>query len=508
MTSRPESQKLTEAAVRPHMIRGSIWMVVMRWSIRAIGLVSTIILARLLTPEDFGLVAMSMLFVGLIEMMGETGQQAALIRHPNPTREHFDSAWTTQVLVGLVLGTIVILAAPLAGMYFGDPRAVLLVQIFSLRVYLIGFENIGTVLFRKELDFAKEFRFGVYKKLLSFVTTLALAFYLRSYWALVGGIVFGQVFSVVLSYMLHPYRPRICFTKIREIWHFSFWSWVMTMGGYLHNRLDQYTVGAIATSGLMGFYQIAVELAKLPSDELVRPLQRALFPAYSKLSHDPKQLLNAYFNVLSVIVIVAASTSAGIALVAEDLVYVLLGSQWADAAPFIFWLSLAAGVSAYSHSVFLILGTLGHIRYAALQAWWRLIIMIPALAAAAYYAGPEGVAATYLAGVVLLMPTYFILLKSVLPFSVRRLFSFTWRPVIAALAMAVVIQQLPVDLSGLTPALRLAIEVPLGAATFVASLVLLWAASGRPPGAERAGLQYLGTRLAALRPRKRSAPSL
>lgn len=494
-----QANGLTEAAARGHMVRGSLWMVVMRWSIRLIGLVSTVLLARLLQPDDFGLVAMAMLFVGIIEVLGETGQQAALIRHPNPTREHFDTAWTVGVLASLVLGTAVLISAPLAGRYFDEPRAVLLIQFLSIRTYLIGLENIGTVMFRKELDFAKEYRYGVYKKLLSFAATLGLALYLRNYWALVAGIILGEILSVGLGYMLHPYRPRICFSKMREIWHFSFWSWVMTVGGFIYNRMDQYVVSAFGSAGLVGLYQLAVEVAKMPSDELIRPLQRALFPTYSKLSHDLGQLRDAYLNVLSVIVVFAASTSTGIALIADDLVLLLLGEKWADAAPFVFWLALAAGVTAYSHSVFLILSTLGHIRRSALQAWWRLLVMIPALIFAANRFGPEGVAATYLAGVVLMAPTYFIILRPVLPISYGAIAAVSWRPIVAAAIMAAAIKNIPAVWLGASPVLRLLVEVPIGALAFAGALLLLWVVSGRPAGAENAALRYAGSRLAALR---------
>ncbi len=476
-------------------------MLLMRWSIRLIGLISTIILARLLVPQDFGLVAMAMLFVGIVEVLGETGQQGALIRHPNPTREHFDTAWTIQFLVSLLLGSVVLLGAPLAGGSFGDPRIVPIIQVLSIRVYLIGFENIGTIMFRKELDFAKEFRFGVYRKLLTFFVTVATALYLRNHWALVIGIVVGEVLSVMLGYLLQPYRPRFSIAKFQEIWHFSFWSWVMTVGGFIYNRLDQYFVAAMGSPALMGLYQLAVEIGRMPSDELIRPLQRALFPTYSKLNHDPAELRDAYLNVLSVIAIFAASTSTGIAFVAEDLVSLLLGPKWMDATPFVFWLSFAAGVTAYSHSVFLILSTMGHIRRSALQAWLRLIVMVPALWIAGRSFGAEAVAITYLCGVVLLAPTYFMLLKAVLPFSYLSIVSISWRPILAAAVMALVLSLVPAGGFADQPALRLTIMVPLGAVVFAATLLALWAASGRQSGAERAALRYAASRVSALRSR-------
>ena len=102
-------EKHTEESLRPHMIKGSLWMISMRWIMRSIGLVSTIILARLLTPDDFGVIAISMLLVGFLEVFFESGQQQAIIRHENPTRAHYDSAWTMGIISGVILAIVIFL---------------------------------------------------------------------------------------------------------------------------------------------------------------------------------------------------------------------------------------------------------------------------------------------------------------------------------------------------------------------------------------------------------------
>ena len=485
MRSTSTADPVTEASVRPHIVRGSIWMIAMRWAIRSIGIVSTIIQARLLTPTDFGVVTMAMLFVGIVEVLGQTGQQAALIRHPDPEREHFDTAWTIQVLSGLVLGVAVFVGAEFAGGYFGDSRTVPLIQVLSLRVFIGGFENIGTVLFRKELDFAMEFRFGVYQKLLAFVTTLGLAFYLRNYWALVGGILGGQILTIGISYLLHPYRPRICFARMKELWHFSFWSWVMTIGGFIYNRIDQYVISAFGSSGLMGLYQLSTELAKMPSDELVRPLARALLPAYSKLNQNVNELKKSYLNVLSAVVLISISSGVGIALVADDLVLVLLGEQWTDAAYFVVWLALASAITACSHSVFLILSTMNRQRRAAVQAWWRLLLMLPILGISVKIYGVRGIAPAYLVGVILLAPTYFLMLRPIFVVTISELYALSWRPLAAAAVMAITFLVIPGTAWAELPVVRLMIKVAAGAATFSTMLVLLWWISKKPSGIEK-----------------------
>lgn len=173
--------RLGDATVGQHMVRGSAWAVGWRWAVRSIGLVSTIILARLLTPADFGLVAMAMVVVGFIEIFGETGQALALLRYKNPTREHYDTAWTLQVAIGILLAVVMIAAAPLGAIYFNEPRVQPLIYFLSLRALIGGFENIGIVAFRANLDFQRDFLFGLYQKLSTFFLTIGLAIYLRDY---------------------------------------------------------------------------------------------------------------------------------------------------------------------------------------------------------------------------------------------------------------------------------------------------------------------------------------
>ena len=147
---------MTVAATNPpgpgrHMLRGSAWMVAQRWSLRLSGIVSTAILARMLLPADFGIIAIAMIFVGVVEAVGDTGERLALLRHPHPERGHYDTAWTLQLLVGMAVCASLLLLAPLANIYFHQPDTVPVIRLLSLRALLGGLENIATIDFRRDL---------------------------------------------------------------------------------------------------------------------------------------------------------------------------------------------------------------------------------------------------------------------------------------------------------------------------------------------------------------------
>ena len=155
--------------IQKGLLSGTVWMIGARWVTRCIGLLSMVILARLLAPQDYGLMAMAMLAYGLLETIAYAGVDLALMRKGADSREHFDTAWTIQLLQGGFVALLLLVAAPLTATYFSEPRVVAVIQLIALRAVIEGAQNIGIVSFRKELDFAREFRFTLYNKVINFL---------------------------------------------------------------------------------------------------------------------------------------------------------------------------------------------------------------------------------------------------------------------------------------------------------------------------------------------------
>jgi len=423
------------------MIKGSIWMVAMRWVVQAIGLVSTMILARVLAPSDFGIVAMGMLVVGLLEIFSTLGVDIALIRNQNATRAHYDTAWTFRLLQGILIAAALAASAPYAADYFGDQRVIPVIQILSLSVLLDGFENIGVVAFRKELDFGKEFRFGVYKKLLVFIVTVPLAFALENYWALVVGIVSGRAMGVIMSYRMHPYRPRPCLQAARELWSFSQWMLVMNAATFLQSKIDEFVVGGMKDSSKLGTYNVASELALLPNAVLIAPLSRALIPGYARLLEEQQRLTSAFLNVLAMIAMVAIPACFGLIAIAGDFVVVVLGDKWIAAIPVLRWLALFCVIIALASMVGNFLVALGKVRSVAVIQWTYLLLLAPALA----FAGSLG-EITYIAQIrallsLVLCVGYLYYLTRLTPVRLNDYVRAFWRPLVASTTMLWGIQQ-------------------------------------------------------------------
>lgn len=473
-----------ERSTSGHMLHGSFWMILLRWTIRLTGLVSTIILARLLTPADFGIVAMAMIIVTMLEVLNQSGQKLAIIRLIEPTREHYDSAWTISMLVGFGIAIGIFVIAPFTNFYFHEPRAVTVMQCLAFRAALGGVENIGTTDFRRDLKFDVFFRYNVYPKIVSFVVTVALAFWLRNYWALVAGILTSQLTLTFLSYAMHPFRPRPSLAKVGEIWSFSVWTLVRTIGGYVSQQVDQIAIGGVAGAPSMGRYAVGADVATSPSREINDPMIAVLFPVMSRLQGDLAQLKALYLRTVGWSTIICISASVGVTLIARDMVPIVLGAKWLDVEPLMGWLALAAGIAGVSSATYTLFDALGKPRLGARMQWVRAILLVLTIFPAALLTHSlVAIATTRFFVMAVFVPTLFAAAGRTVGVSAVDYLAVLWRPFAAAAIMSIVV----VSLNALFPmasAFRLVVDVAVGGATFATSLYLLWVASGRPPTAE------------------------
>ena len=413
--------------LRAAVLKGAAWSVVLRWSMRLLGLVSTFVLARLLVPADFGLVAMAMLVVGFVHSWLSLGLDTALIQNRNATREHYDTAWTLRIIQSAVLAGSIAAAAPLAATYFAEPRVTGILWVLCPALLLGGFSNIGVVTYRRDLEFQKEFRLHIIGRLLGFIVTLGAAAWLRSYWALVIGTIANYGVGCALSYAMHPYRPRFSLTRVRELWSFSQWMLVASVGHFLETKADEVLVAGLGSPRQLGLYSVAAELGSMPGSELAAPINQALVPGFAKLQHDPGRLATAYLNVLGTVSAVTVPAGIGLAMVAHEVVLVLLGSPWLDAVPLLTVLALFGGIRA-SNSLAgsLLLGS-GRVAMAAAAGWLNTALLLAiALPLVGSY-GAQGIASAKLAGAVLLAMVIFATITQVTEVAAKDIIGRLWR---------------------------------------------------------------------------------
>lgn len=481
------------------LAKGAAWMVAFRFAERSLGVVSTIVLARLLVPADFGLVAMAMSFVGLVELIGAFGFDNALIQRKVLERRHYDTAFTLNVLLGLLCGLLIAAAAPLAAAFYQEPRLVTVMLLLAGASAVQGFENVGTADFRRGMQFHREFLFLSGKRVLAFAITMVAAFTLRSYWALVIGMIAGRFAAVAFSYLAHPYRPRFCLQARTDLLSFSSWLLATNVLTFISVRFSHFVLGRIGDPRTLGLYTMAYEIATMPTSELLAPINRAVFPAFSKVADDREQLRRGYLAMVGVATLFTMPAAFGIAAVAEPLVHVALSDKWADAVPLIEILAFLGAAGAMINCTTPAYMAIGRPHIATFLFAGRLAVTVPALLVAGLHFGYMGIAWVELVSLSLAVPVSMTIVSRVVGISIPDNLSRSWRPVVASLAMFLVVrwyigyagdQGLPVN--GVAMLLS---SVALGAVTYVALIAALWALSGRAEGVESDVLRLLRRRL-------------
>ena len=456
----------------------------MRWLDRLMGLASTLVLVRLLAPADFGVVAMAAIVVGLIDVVLDLGVHVALIQNRNATDEHFHTGWTIRLLQATLAALIVLAGAwPIAD-YYHDARVIAVMQVMALTVFIGGLENIGVVMFQKHMEFGRDFRFFFLKRLAGVVISISAAITLHSYWALVIGSLGARVAGVVLSYVLHDFRPRFSLAKTREIWSLSQWVLLKNIASYVEARLDKLVVGRRSDATTMGAYTLADEIAALPSTELLAPLGRVLFPAFVEARASPSNLRRIFLLALGIQMLVGLPAAIGISLVAKEVVLAVLGPSWAMAIPFVQVMGLVNALSTFigcTGYVLLALGRVKTVSYCVFMQVGLFVLLLAGFASSdAYHVVLMRLAVAFAGAIAFAWVT----LRALPDVAWSDLLATCWRPLVATATMAAVLLITPLP-NDLVPIMALAVKIALGATTYVLITFGLWLASGRPDGAER-----------------------
>jgi O-antigen/teichoic acid export membrane protein len=481
--------------IKRRMASGVAWMVAFRFVEKSFGLISTIILARLLAPEDFGLMAMAVSIIAILELTSAFSFDMALIQNQNAERRHYDTAWTFNVIFSSTVAVLLLVLAKPGALFYSEPRLEMVMYCLALGSFFFGWENIGTVAFRKDLEFAREFKYLLGKKLVGFSITVPLAIILQNYWALVIGNVGGRLGLIIISYLVHPYRPRLSLAAAGELFHFSKWLLINNILYFFKERSADFIIGKLSGAQSLGRFSIAFEISNMPITQLVGPINRAVYPGYSKMAHDLEILRDGYISVVGLIAMFAVPAGLGIAAVAEPIVKVFLGSQWLEAIPLIQVLAIFGAVTALRMNIGSVFLALGTPRHTTLLDVLYLLILIPLVIFMTNANGAAGAAEAYLITALIAFPVTHWVLFSKTGMSLSRYVAAIWRPVIASIAMYFTVScylaVIPPGDNLVWSVFRLTTSVSLGAILYFLLVYSFWLLAGQPAGFERLGLDKL-----------------
>lgn len=472
--------------------RGASWIYAYRWIDRLLAFLSIVVLARFLGPEDFGLVAIAASYVAIVEGLSDFDVNSALIRTRDAHRSLYDSAWTLSVGRGIGSALVMLAVAP----FVGDSRIGTVLCVLAMSPLLTGFSNPRFIMFERDLIYSKLATLMLSARIVSFGVTVFIAVAYRSYWALVLGQVGHSLTSMVLTYLLKPYRPVWSVARFWDIFAFSGWMSLTTMVTTISMQTDRIIVGRLLGIADAGSYYVTQRVGSAPTAELAGPLRRLLFPSFSEIAHDRRRLRRAVCEAISILGSLTLPAGVGFALVANDFVPLVLGERWAVIVPLLTVLVPFLGFRATLSIALPCVMALGATRLLFRVSLIYAAVHLPLFIAGTVTFGLPGA----IGGIVLAGFFYSYLnaamLRRTLGISLAEILSQLRRPLFAVtLMVGAVIGIHAVQAADLFSAegswLSLIAKTTVGGSVFCAALYAIWTYDGRPSGLEQRVRQFV-----------------
>lgn len=398
-------------------IKSISWVGAFRVSMRAITLVRTAILARLLTPSQFGTFGIALLVLGLVEMATETGINVFLIQKKEAIDEYVDTAWIASITRGIIIALLIIFSAPIVASFFASQEAWELLFLTSIVPFMRGFINPSLVRFQKELSFDREFWFKSGLFFVESIVTVVLAFFTREASSIIWGLIASSFLEVILSFMFLRPRPhfRIQWDKMRAIIKRGKWMTAASIFNYLFYNGDNIVVGKILGVTPLGIYQMGYRLATLPITEVADVVTRVTFPVYTKIADDKARLKIAFFKTLLTVFTITLPFGLILLFFPKLIVEIILGDQWMAVVPVVQVLALFGVIRAVSSVSFALFLALDKQEYVSLVTLVGIISLFIAIVPLVLQYGIVGAAiAAFIASLVPL-PVIVFLTRKVLP---------------------------------------------------------------------------------------------
>lgn len=324
--------------------KGTIWVSIATICARGLNVLSAIILARLMAPKEFGLMAVIMAIIAFSQGTTQTGFESALIQKQERPDDFLNTTWTFELLRHLILFLIIFLAAPFLASFFNDPSAVTILRVTSMILVFQSLRNIGVVYFRKNLDFKNQFLFEIVPMIANICVVIPLAFFLKNVWALVWASLATSIVTCCISYIMHPYRPRVDFNIRRASNLFTFGKWILgeSILGMIREQGITMFVGKFLGIQTLGFFNRAVVFSSMILQQIILIVWKVGYPAYSQLQYHPERFKQVFLKTLQLLTFIGIPMAGGLFVLSYDFVHLFLTDKWLNIVPLMQILCLQA----------------------------------------------------------------------------------------------------------------------------------------------------------------------
>ena len=335
-------------------LTGISWMGALRAFTRSLALLKIAVLARILTPAQFGIYGIATLVLGFLEMLTETGINIFLIQQKEKIDEYVDSAWVVSIFRGILIGFIIFVLSPFIASYFKNPNDTYILYLVSIVPLIRGFINPSCIKYQKNLEFNKQFYYDSVIFFVDAIIAITLGLITKSENSLIYAMIISTFLELVLSFVYFKPKPKFVFNKEKSLMVINSGKWITGAGisNYLFQNIDDIVVGRVLGTASLGIYQQAYKISTLPVSEVGEIFNKVTFPIYVNLKDDKPRLKNAFTKTLLIISAFVIPFGFFVFKYPVEIIKFVLGDLWVSAAPVLQLLAIYGIIKAISNSFF------------------------------------------------------------------------------------------------------------------------------------------------------------
>jgi len=364
-------------------ISGMVWTFAQQGSIQIINFGVQIILARLLMPEDFGLIAMLMVFINIGQMLMDGGMTSSLIRTKRPDQLDYSTVFVTNIIVSLVIYILIFSLAPVIGRFYNQEILKEILRVYALSFVIRSFVAVHITKLTKEMNFKTQLKLSIPSTIVGAVVGVSMAYMGYGVWSLVWLNLVQIIMMTLQNWIFIKWRPSLVFNKRRFRYHFNF-GYRMTLSGLLDTiYTDAYriVIGKFFSPTMVGFYNQAETMRLFPVRQLKTALGKVTYPMFSNLKND-EQLKNAYKKTLKLVFFIVVPMMMTLIVTGKEFFVVLFGEKWLPAVPYfqiLAFASITTPLTTYNLNILKVKGRSD--LFLKLEVWKKIVGFVAILVA-------------------------------------------------------------------------------------------------------------------------------
>lgn len=328
---------MTEESLKQKTVKGVGWSAIDNVAHFGVGFIVSIVLARILSPEDYGLIGIVTIFTNVCNTIINSGFNSALIRKKDANEDDFSTAFIVNLVISVLLYAIIYVCSPSIAGFFGREELTSLTRVASLAMIIGALSLVQMTKLTKRIDFKTQTKITIISSILSGIVGIGMAAKGFGVWALVFQTITVQTLKTLLLFFYNRWMPRFHFSmkSFHELFGFG---WKIMVSGILESvwkELYQVVVGKFYSSGTLGQYTRAKNFSQLISVNLTNVIQRVTYPVLSNIQDDKQRMTVAYRKVIRITMFVSFACMFMMGAVSEPFIYCLIGPKWQEASTYL-----------------------------------------------------------------------------------------------------------------------------------------------------------------------------